>query len=75
MSTRRGALPTGVGRVPAPGPEAATHLPIITEDLPLHATSPPHATLCRAIVHLPGGTHHNTIAHRHAIIDRKARHL
>ncbi len=78
----RGRLPTsasmrievllpGVDHVPAPDPEVAIHLPIITEDLPLHATSHLHAMLCHGIVHHPGGTPHRTIAHPHVIIGRK----
>lgn len=85
-SLRRGAPRTGTGRVPAPDlapdlaldlapdpdPEVAFHLPLITEDLLLHATSRLHAILCHAIVHPPGGTHHKTRAHRHVITGRKA---
>lgn len=74
-SMRREALPAGVGHVPAPDPEVAIHLPTITEDPPLRAISRLHATLCRAIVHPPGGTPHSTIAHHHVIIGRKAHHL
>lgn len=75
VSTRRGALPTGIGRVLAPDPGVAIHLPTITEDLPRHATSHLHAMLCRAIAHPPGGTLHSTIAHRHVITGKKASHL
>lgn len=72
---RREALPAGVGHVPAPDPGVAIHLPTITEDLPLRATSRLHAMLCRAIVHPLGGIRHSTIAHHHVIIGRKAHHV
>lgn len=71
---RKEALLAGAGHVLAPDPEVAIHLPIIIEDLLLHATSRLHAMLCRAIVHPPGGILHSTIAHLHVIIDRKAHH-
>lgn len=74
-SSRRGVPPTGVGRVPAPDPEDAIHLPTITEDHPLHVTSHLHAMLCRAIAHPPGDTLHKTIAHRRVITGRKVQHL
>lgn len=75
VSLRRGALPTGVGHVPAPDLEAAIHHPTVTEDLPLHATNHLLALLCHAIVHPPGGTLHSTTAHLRVIIGRKAHHL
>lgn len=75
VSMRRGALPTGIGRVLAPDPGVTIHLPTITEDLPRQDTSHLHAMLCRAIAHPPGGTLHSTIAHRHVITGKKASHL
>lgn len=73
MCLRRGALPTGVARDPAPDPEVAFHLP--TEDLHHRVTSHPRAMLCHAIVHPRGGTLRSTIARRLVITDRKAHKL
>lgn len=72
VSLRSEALPTIAGRVPAPGPEAATLLH--TEHLLLRATRLLHVIPCPAIVLPPGDTPVPlSTAHRHVIIDRKAR--
>lgn len=68
--TRTEEVQTGVVRVLVPDPEVATLLHFLTEDRPL-ATRLLHAIPCYGIVHLPGGTHHLTLAHRHAIIDSR----
>lgn len=71
---RKEVLPTGIDHDPVPDPEVAILL-TITEDLPLRATSRPHAMLCHGIAHLREDTFRHTTAHHLVIIGRKSHHL
>lgn len=71
---RKEVPPTGIDHDPVPDPEVAILL-TITEDLPLRATSRPHAMLCHGIAHLREDTFRHTTAHHLVIIGRKSHHL